>query len=106
MLSRLLPEEVITPNFDSHYRYLTGYYLSLPLLAWWVIPNVEKHVVPLRIVSVAIFIGGVGRVVSVLEVGVPDPLSVGFTALELCFPLLLVWQARLPKETQSRLSSV
>ncbi len=94
---RFLPEEVVTPGFDSHYRYITGYYLSLTLLAWWVIPNIENHVVPLRIVSAAIFMGGVGRLVSVLEVGLPSPVDIGFTVLELLFPLLLIWQARLPE---------
>ena len=95
---RLLPEEVVTPAFDTHYRYITGYYLSLTLFAWWVIPNIETHVTPLRIVSAAVFMGGVGRVISALEVGLPGLAAVGFTALELLFPLLLVWQAKLPKE--------
>ena len=99
---RFVPEEVITPNFDSHYRYITGYYLSLTLFAWWVIPNIERHVVPLRIVSAAIFTGGVGRLVSMLEVGLPSSVDIGFTALELLFPLLLIWQAKLPKVSPNK----
>ena len=101
---RLLPAEVVTPNFDSHYRYVTGYYLSLTLLAWWVIPNIETHVVPLRIISAAIFAGGVGRLVSMVEVGLPGPVMVGFALFELCFPLVLLWQARLPKPSRPSLS--
>ena len=99
---RFVPEEVITPDFDSHYRYITGYYLSLTLFAWWVILNIEKHVVPLRIVSAAIFTGGVGRLISMLEVGLPGSVDIGFTVLELLFPLLLLWQARLPKNSSGR----
>ena len=102
---RFVPEEVITPDFDSHYRYVTGYYLSLTLFAWWVIQNIERHVVPLRIISAAIFMGGVGRLISVLEVGIPNPVAIGFMVLELLFPLRLLWQARLPKEPSHRLSS-
>lgn len=102
---RFLPEEVVTPAFDSHYRYIAGYYLSLTLFAWWIIPNIETHVTPLRIVSAAVFMGGVGRVMSMLEVGVPGPAAIGFTALELLFPLLLLWQAKLPARKVERLSS-
>ena len=78
---RLLPTDVVTPNFDSHYRYITGYYLSLTLLAWWMIPKIERHVTPLRIVSAAVFAGGVGRLVSMIDVGVPGSVMVGFSFL-------------------------
>lgn len=94
---RFLPADLVTPTFDTHYRYIVGYYLSLRLLAWRVIPNIERHTVPLRIISFSIFMGGVGRVVSMLEVGLPPTLPLGFTAFELCFPLVLLWQARLTK---------
>ena len=102
---RFFPEEVITPDFDSHYRYITGYYLSLTLFAWWIIPNIEKHTAVLRIVVFAVFMGGVGRAISLFSVGTPPANAVGFMVLELCLPLLLFWQARLPKDSSSRLSS-
>ena len=101
---RLLPTDVVTPNFDSHYRYITGYYLSLTLLAWWMIPNIERHTAPLRIVSAAVFAGGVGRLVSMIDVGVPGSVMVGFSLFEVCFPLVLVWQAKLPETPQPSLS--
>lgn len=92
-----LPEANITPNFDSHYRYLTGYYLSLSLLAWWIIPNVEKHTTLLRIMGGSIFVGGLGRLISGVQVGWPAPFSIVFMVIELLFPLLLIWQANLPR---------
>ncbi|MEO1389098.1 MAG: DUF4345 domain-containing protein [Cyanobacteria bacterium J06634_6] len=97
-LSRWLPTEAIDPQFDSQYRYITGYYLSLSLLAWWVIPNIEKHRILFRIIGGSIFFGGIGRVLSWLQVGAPDGMSVIFTGVELLFPLLLLWQAKLPKK--------
>ncbi|MEO0928451.1 MAG: DUF4345 domain-containing protein [Cyanobacteria bacterium J06643_13] len=92
---RLLPEDLITANFDSHYRYITGYYISLSLIAWWAIPNIEKHTAILRIICGAIFMGGIGRLLSIFQVGAPSPLAIGFTVLELLLPLLCVWQAKL-----------
>jgi Domain of unknown function (DUF4345) len=94
---RFLSDDLITPPFDSQYRYQMGYYISLTLLAWWIIPNIEKHVAPLRIICVSIFMGGVGRVISLFDVGRPPTLALVFIALELCFPLLLLWQAQIRK---------
>jgi hypothetical protein len=94
---RFLTDDLVTPPFDSQFRYQTGYYISLALLAWWVIPNIEKHVTPLRIISASVFLGGIGRVISFFDVGRPPALLLGFIALELCFPLLLLWQAQIRK---------
>ncbi|MEM9091589.1 MAG: DUF4345 domain-containing protein [Cyanobacteria bacterium P01_F01_bin.53] len=96
-LGRWLPTELIDAQFDSHYRYLTGYYLSLALMAWWIIPTIEKQRTLLRIIGGSIFFGGVGRVMSWMQVGAPSTMSIVFTFIELLFPLLLVWQAKLPK---------
>lgn len=100
-LGRWLPTEAITPDFDSHYRYVTGYYWSLSLLAWWIIPNIEKHTTLFRIIGGAIFFGGVGRLVSMLQTGLPSPMAIAFTGLELLFPLLIIWQAKLPRTKQA-----
>lgn len=102
-LGRWLPAEAITPDFDSHYRYITGFYISLAVTAWWIIPNIEQHKTELQILSGAIFVGGVGRVMSFWQVGAPNPLTLVFTGLELCFPLLLIWQAKLPRSRQTRI---
>lgn len=100
-VGRWLPAEMITPQFDSQYRYVMGYYLSLSLMAWWMIPNIEKHRTVFRIVGGSIFFGGIGRVLSWMQVGTPNTLTQFFIGLELLFPLLLVWQAKLPRHSQS-----
>ena len=99
---RLLPENLITANFDSHYRYITGYYISLSLIAWWIIPQIEKHTTILRIICGSIFMGGIGRLLSMFQVGIPQPTAVGFTLLELMLLLLCVWQAKLPGSRRNK----
>jgi hypothetical protein len=94
---RWLPENAISPDFDSHYRYIAGYYLSLGTIGFWMIPQIERHRDLFRIVCFAVFSGGVGRVISIFQVGVPSPPMLVFTAFELCFPLLLLWQAKIPR---------
>jgi hypothetical protein len=94
-VGRFLPDNVITANFDSHYRYLAAYYLSLGIIAWWIIPSIEKHTTIIRILCGVIFMGGLARLVSVYQVGIPDTSVMAFTCLELLFPLLGLWQAKI-----------
>jgi hypothetical protein len=93
--SRWLPANVITPEFDSHYRYIAGYYVSLGMLGLWIIPRIEKHRSLFRIICASVFMGGIGRVAAILQVGLPGSMAIFFTAFELCFPLLLFWQTSL-----------
>ena len=55
-IGRWLPPEMITPRFDSQYRYIHGYYLSLSLTIWWMIPNIEKQRTLFRIIGGSIFL--------------------------------------------------
>jgi hypothetical protein len=95
--TRWLSASSITPDFDSHYRYITGYYLSLGMLGLWMIPRIEQHTDLFRILCASVFMGGVGRSFSIAQVGIPNLSALMFTGLELCFPLLLLWQAKIPR---------
>jgi hypothetical protein len=94
---RWLPASMVTPDFDSHYRYIAGYYLSLGMLGLWVIPRIERHTHLFRIICASVFMGGVGRVASILQVGFPNPMAIFFTVFELCFPLLILWQSKVSR---------
>jgi hypothetical protein len=100
--ARWLPTEMITADFDSHYRYIAGYYVSLGLLGLWVAPRIEQHTGLLRIICASILLGGLGRLVSMVQVGLPGPMAIVFTMFELCFPLLLLlWQAKVSRLRQT-----
>ena len=92
---RWLPAEAVTPAIDNQYRYLSAFYLSLAFLIWWMIPNIEKHATPLRILVGAIFIGGAARVLSMVTIGPPPTINIWGMFLELGAPLILVLQARI-----------
>ncbi len=91
---RWMPANMIIPDFDSHYRYIAGYYLSLGFLGLWMIPKIERHTGLFRVICASVFMGGVGRVVSILQVGPPGTMEIFFTIFDLCFPLLMLWQAK------------
>ncbi|MEM8856809.1 MAG: DUF4345 domain-containing protein [Chloroflexota bacterium] len=77
-------------DFESHYRYLSAVYISITLTLWWVIPNIEKHTVPLRIVAFAVFLGGVNRLISIFAVGIPSTEPIVWLILELVAPFILL----------------
>ena len=77
---------------DSNLRFFGGLSIGLGLLLFRIIPIIEKQQFILRLVSVMIFLGGLGRVVSMAFAGNPSGLFVLFTLLELLFPLLVLWQ--------------
>lgn len=84
------------PLLDSNLRFFGGVWLGLGLAAWWLIPAIEKHTSVFRVLWGMIFIGGVGRVISMFFLGLPPAPFIGFTILELIgAPLLIVWQHRI-----------
>jgi hypothetical protein len=89
---RLSPEGVAV-DLDNQYRYFSGMYLVVAFLLWSIIPAIEKHGRTLFLISAAIFIGGLGRIVSYMTMGAPSQdLMVGM-GIELVVPILfVVWQ--------------
>ncbi len=83
---------------DSNLRFFSGVWLGLGLALYWLIPTIEKQTVLFRVLWGMIFIGGIGRLLSMILLSPPPAPFIGFTALEIIgAPLFIVWQARLPK---------
>ena len=80
---------------DSNLRYFSGLWLGLGLIMFWMIPSIETHKILFRLMAGMIFIGGVGRVISMFAIGLPSIPFVIFTGLELAFPLLIILQKRI-----------
>ncbi len=91
--TRNLTEGLIV--LDSNLRYFSGLWLGLGLVIFWMIPSIERHGTIFRLVSGMIFLGAIGRGVSMIMLGIPSLPFVFFTLLELAFPLLIFWQSRL-----------
>lgn len=81
-------------SLDSHTRYLSGLLLGIGLVFWWNIPRVETCGPLFRVLTLIVFIGGLGRLVGVYAHGIP-PASMQFAlCMELVVtPLLCLWQA-------------
>jgi hypothetical protein len=78
---------------DSNLRFFGGMWLALGLAVYWLIPRIEQESVLFRILWLMIFIGGVGRLLSMFFVGMPPIPLIAFTILEIVgAPVFVVWQ--------------
>jgi hypothetical protein len=60
------------------------------------IPKIEKQTVLFRVIWGMIFLGGVGRLISMLFLALPPIPFIGFTILEIVgAPIFVAWPARL-----------
>jgi Domain of unknown function (DUF4345) len=83
---------------DSNYRYFSGLWLALGLCLLYTVRSIEYNGLMFRLVWGAIFIGGIGRAISMIQLGMPPPPFIGFTALELIgAPIFIAWQASIAK---------
>lgn len=92
-------------GIDNQIRYMAGVYLGVFLLMWWCIPRIETVATHITFIASAVFIGGVARTVSILDVGASQPIQYPFIALELSAPLLLWWYRAKVSESGRTLAS-
>ena len=92
-----LPEDA---TLDSNMRFLAGIWLGLGLANLWLVPRIERETSLFRALWLMIFLGGVGRLLSMAFVGLPMLPFVGFTALEVvCAPIFVVWQGKVAQNS-------
>lgn len=68
----------------------------LGLSLFMLIPRIERETTLFRVLWLMIFAGGIGRLLSMVFVGMPPWPFVGFTMLEIAgAPFFIAWQERL-----------
>jgi len=95
----------IPSSLDNQLRYLAGVYFgTVTLTLWWAIPRIEARSEAVTIAAVGVFLGGIGRLVSIASVGMPgDPSMLVGLVLELVVaPLLVLWQRRIALASRDR----
>jgi hypothetical protein len=83
--------QAVTAELDNQFRYLSAFYLSLFFLIWWVLQDLDNRGAVLRLLVLAIFLGGLARLYSYLTVGPPAVHAIAGMILELGSPILVLW---------------
>jgi hypothetical protein len=77
---------------DSNFRFYNGLWFGIGFILIWMIINVTKKTNVMWGLSVLFFMGGIGRIVSIVTCGRPSLMYMLFLPLETGFPLLALWQ--------------
>jgi hypothetical protein len=90
---------------DTNLRFFSGAWVGLGLALYWLIPTIERQTVLFRVLWGMIFIGGIGRLLSMIMLGLPPVAFVAFTAIEIVgAPLFIWWQFRVSNYEPSRVN--
>ena len=83
------------PFLDNHFRYLSGLLLGIGLGFLSAVPRIEYHTARFRLLTAIVVIGGAGRLIGILENGIPNRAMGAALLMELAVtPLLCLWQHR------------
>jgi uncharacterized protein DUF4345 len=83
---------------DTNLRFYCGVWVGVGLALWWLIPTIERQTVLFRVLWGMIFIGGIGRLLSMIMLEWPPVPFVGFTAIEIVgAPFFIWWQSRVAR---------
>lgn len=88
-------------DLDSHFRYLSGLLLGIGIGFASCIPRIERRGARFRLLGAIVVLGGIGRLLSLLEVGLPGAGHLFGLVMELVVvPLLMLWQARVARRSE------
>ena len=87
-----LGEPETTPRLDNIHRFMAGVYFASGLMGIWAGITIRQHSTLIFFLALAVFLGGIGRLVSIRMVGMPDPagLWLGYLIPELIVPVIMV----------------
>jgi len=87
-------------TLDSNLRFYSGVWLGVGLAAAWIVPRIERETTLFRALWLMIFLGGLGRLLSLAITGMPFAPFAGFTALEILrAPFFVWWQGRVAQQS-------
>jgi hypothetical protein len=90
-----LTGDTVSVSADSHFRFLSALLLAIGVVFLSTVPGIEEKTGRFRLLTLLVFIGGLGRLLGLLLTGVPSLYMLSGLALELVItPILALWQTR------------
>ncbi|MEO7101954.1 MAG: DUF4345 family protein [Gemmatimonadaceae bacterium] len=80
-----------SPRLDNVHRFMAGVYLSTGFICIWAGVTVRQQGFLVYLLALGVLLAGVGRLVSIAKVGLPEPRVVwlGYLIPELVLPFVL-----------------
>lgn len=93
-----LQHGAVATDLDSHFRYVSGIFLGVGFAFGSCIPSVECKGARLRMLVAFVVLGGLARLFSLAQVGLPGAGMQFGLAMELAVtPIIALWQAGFAK---------
>lgn len=91
-LQMFLGEPETNARLDNIHRFMAGVYFTCGVIGLWAGITIRQQKTLVYLLALAIFSGGVGRLVSIGIVGIPEPQAVwlGYLIPELLIPMIMV----------------
>lgn len=80
-----------TPRLDNVHRFMAGVYLSTGFISLWAALTIRRQDTLVYLLAFGVLMAGIGRLVSITQVGVPEPASLwlGYLVPELLLPIVI-----------------
>ena len=90
-LQMVLGQPETTPRLDNVHRFMAGVYFSMGLVNLWAAVTIRRQGTLVYLLALGVLLAGLGRLVSIAQVGLPTPhgLWLGYLVPELVLPFVI-----------------
>ena len=90
-LQMYLGQPDTTPRLDNIHRFLGGIYLATGFICAWAAGTIRTQGTLVYLLALGVLLGGIGRLISIGKVGLPEPSAVwlGYLVPELLLPVII-----------------
>lgn len=91
LLQMYLGEPTTSPRLDNVHRFMAGVYLSTGFINLWAALTIRRQGALVYFLALGVLLAGIGRLVSISQVGLPEPAAVwlGYLIPELLLPFVI-----------------
>ena len=91
-LQMYLGQPETAPRLDNVHRFMAGVYLGSGVIALWAAVTIRQQRTLVFLIALNVLLAGIGRLVSISQVGLPEPSAVwlGYLVPELVVPFVMI----------------
>jgi hypothetical protein len=96
-LQMYLGQPDTTARLDNVHRFLAGVYLGTGIISFWAAVTIRRQGSLVYLLALGVLLAGVGRLISISQVGLPQPAAVwlGYLVPELVLPVVIAFAHRM-----------
>lgn len=90
-LQMILGQPESGPRLDNIHRFMAGVYLSTGIISGWAALTIRRQGMLVLLIALGVLLAGIGRLVSIARVGLPEPAELWLAYLipELLLPCII-----------------